>query len=88
MVTISEFIKAKAGVEDINVSIEVNGVWQSTPLSEFLHEYSQIISGEDVVQARNPRSGNYTLVNKDRGLIIGHYPNEFKNVPTAKSKKA
>jgi hypothetical protein len=44
----------------------------------------------DIVQIKNPRSGHYVKIDRDRGLIVSHKKSAgpYKNVPIARKKSA
>lgn len=42
----------------------------------------------DVIQTKNPRSGKYVKIDRDKGKIIGHKKSEgpYKDIPVARKK--
>lgn len=42
---------------------------------------------KNIVQVKNPRSGNYVKIDRGKGTIIGSQKSKFLNVPEIKKKK-
>ncbi len=48
-------------------------------LVELLNEFAQILGAGELMEAQNPRTKTFTLVDKSRGTVIGSYENSFLN---------
>ena len=80
-----DYLKCRFGnFENIELYIHEekspNGPIYSPNLETLLWEFAQLNSGDIIVQIKNPRSGNWTIINKSEGFIIGHFENKLPNV--------
>lgn len=55
-------------------------------LKEILDEFQMIIEAKELVEAQNPRTNHFTLIDKSKGIIIGSYEKSFLNDAYIKRK--
>lgn len=80
----SRFLSAKFGK---NMVLNFDGYEDSQyegrrvggKLQELLDEFAQIVTAVELVELQNPRTKQFTLVDKNKGTIIGSYDKSFLN---------
>jgi len=67
------YIFAKFGEEDINLGVCLPPDFQNHTLKDILEEFERLVLAKNIRLSQNPRTDNYTLVDKDKGTIIGSF---------------
>lgn len=80
----SRFLSAKFGKNmvlnfDGHEDSQYEGRRVGGKLQELLDEFAQIVTAVELVELQNPRTKEFTLVDKNKGTIIGSYDKSFLN---------
>jgi hypothetical protein len=78
-ITAEEFLEAKFGrMQEAGYTIipkNERDEQRTGYLQDLLYEFKAILFAEHLAQAKNPKSGTFTLIDKDKGDIIGAFEN-------------
>ncbi len=75
----TRFLKSKFGDMECKYHCYKDHRYIESDLKEILDEFQMIIEAKGLVEAQNPRTKQFILMDKSKGLIIGCYSESFFN---------
>ncbi len=74
-----DFLKAKFGSMTCKYHCYEDESHNQGDLVELLDEFKAVVLGRNLVEVKNPRTKEYTLVDRHKGIVIGSYKGSILN---------
>ena len=80
-IKVVDFLKAKFGDMTYKYHCYTDDNTQiGGDLEDILEEFRMIVEADKLTEFLNPRNKKYTLIDKPRGIVIGHYKRSLLSV--------